>query len=350
MSKDASRLEWTGERYLPGRGGIQIALEHEHRYQFAARLVRGLTVLDAASGEGYGSHVLAEGAESVTGVEIDAATVDHARARYTGIEFRVGDVESLPFPDASFEAIVSFETIEHVDAPGRAIAEFRRLLRPGGRLVLSTPNAPGAPDAATSVNPYHRTDFDEASLRQLLEEFEIEAIVPQRIVGMSVLGVPDPASINLARREGDTGEPRFLVAVARVRAPGRDTDVEPPLVSSGLFEPAGRLVVEYSRWLEDAQAVVREKVELVRALTAMNEDLGRRYEELEDIARRQRREFLEIEGKARTWLAELEFLRGSNQRLTEDYDELRHAHRATLTALATASAALRATGGRREAE
>jgi SAM-dependent methyltransferase len=135
-------LEATGERLVPElQHGEVVHAEHLARYRFAAQLAPSKRVLDAACGEGYGSRILADaGAASVTGVDVDERTVEHARSRYPGAEFQVADVASLPFEDGSFDLIVSFETIEHVPEPERVLAEWRRVLAADGLLVISTPN------------------------------------------------------------------------------------------------------------------------------------------------------------------------------------------------------------------
>ena len=70
-------MKFTGERYVPTEAG-EIRHEHLHRYAWCARVVAGKDVLDIACGEGYGSAMLAARAKSVTGVDIDGATVQHA--------------------------------------------------------------------------------------------------------------------------------------------------------------------------------------------------------------------------------------------------------------------------------
>jgi SAM-dependent methyltransferase len=158
-------LEAKGERLVPdAQRGELVHAEHLARYLHAAPLARGRAVLDAACGEGYGSAMLAAaGARSVVGVDIDGPTVEHARERH-GIDARRADVRELPFPDGTFDLVVSFETIEHVEDPERAVAEMRRVLRDDGTLVISTPN-PGEYLVSTE---FHVREFDPAEFEALL--------------------------------------------------------------------------------------------------------------------------------------------------------------------------------------
>ena len=115
----------------------EIAHEHWHRYVFARRFAAGKRVLDVACGEGYGSALLCDVANTVVGVDIDAATIAHAAKTYAdraALRFVRGSVAALPFAPASFDAIVSFETVEHIDGPAQQsmVAEFARVLAPGG--------------------------------------------------------------------------------------------------------------------------------------------------------------------------------------------------------------------------
>ena len=159
-------LEVTGERLIPEAfAGSLVLAEHLARYRLAARLARGRDVLDAACGEGYGSAMLAAAdAASVVGVDIDPGTVAHARGAY-GLDAREGDVSHLPFDDATFDLVVSFETIEHVAEPERALDEYCRVLSPGGILVVSTPNA----DEYLEDNPYHQRELTMTQFMQALE-------------------------------------------------------------------------------------------------------------------------------------------------------------------------------------
>lgn len=105
------------ERMLPDEAHARIFWEHIARYRFAKDFVRGKRVLDIACGEGYGAASLAKaGAASVIGVDIASEVCEHARRKY-GLDARAGDAQSIPVQDRSIDLVVSFETIEHVDAP-----------------------------------------------------------------------------------------------------------------------------------------------------------------------------------------------------------------------------------------
>src|SRR5207249_4541316 len=111
-------LEWTGERFLPWIKDSTIAYEHLHRYAYAATLAKCKRVLDLASGEGYGSNILAAAASSVIGVDIDENVVRHASAKYGGknLEFLSGSITAVPIhDDHSFDVTVCFEAIEHIE-------------------------------------------------------------------------------------------------------------------------------------------------------------------------------------------------------------------------------------------
>ncbi|MEO8345763.1 MAG: methyltransferase domain-containing protein [Betaproteobacteria bacterium] len=166
-------LEFTGERFVPGIAG-EIAHEHWHRYAFARRYAAGKRVLDAACGEGYGSALLAGVAAEVTGIDIDAASIAHARANYAAapnVRFEEGSAAALPLPDASVDVVVSFETIEHLprEMQPRMLAEFARVLTRDGVLVLSAPNPVEYSTARNYRNPFHQHEPDRAELETLLD-------------------------------------------------------------------------------------------------------------------------------------------------------------------------------------
>lgn len=157
------------ERYDPDLAdGKIIAAEHQARYRWALDVAAGKEILDAGCGVGYGSAVLSDaGAARVVGVDNDADAVANASSRYGGrdtVEFRHGDLRELPFEDFSFDLIVCFEAIEHVDRQDAALDELRRVLREDGHLLISSPNR----DVYPPGNPHHLHEYTPEELAQAL--------------------------------------------------------------------------------------------------------------------------------------------------------------------------------------
>jgi len=109
----------------------------------AAGVAAGTRLLDVATGPGYGAAAAAESGASVVGVDVALAMVELARRRNPGLDFRAAQAEALPFADRSFDAVVGNFAVLHLGRPELAVAEFVRVLRPGGRLALTTWDLPG---------------------------------------------------------------------------------------------------------------------------------------------------------------------------------------------------------------
>ena len=156
------------ERIVPDETEPGIVALHLKRYEFALAYCRGASVLDAGCGVGYGTAHLARVAERVVGVDVSDDAVSYAVAHYAGpnVEFLAADVLELPFADDSFGVVCSFEIVEHVSDAERFVAELARVLKPGGRLVLSTPRADDP--TVRPDNPFHEREFDADELRALL--------------------------------------------------------------------------------------------------------------------------------------------------------------------------------------
>ena len=182
-------MDFTGERYVPALKG-QIYYEHLHRYALAARFCAGKRVLDVASGEGYGAALLARHAADVVGVDVDEGAVDHARRMYYAgnLRFLRGSVTEVPLADASVDVVTSFETIEHVAEHEKMLDELRRVLAPGGVLVISSPNKLVYSDMPGFHNPFHVRELYFAELRDLLaRRFAHVALYGQRVSASSVV-------------------------------------------------------------------------------------------------------------------------------------------------------------------
>jgi O-antigen biosynthesis protein len=199
------------ERFVPGLEG-QIWYEHWHRYHFAASFAAGKAVIDAACGEGYGTALLARHAASATGIDVSAEAVAAARRRYgamPNLKYLEGRCEALPVAAASADLLLSFETLEHLESPRALIAEARRVLRPGGLFMVSTPNKRIYTDRTGYHNPYHPSEMYEAEfLEALRERFGGVRLFGQRVdVYSSIwpIGSP-PSSAQLLQARATTGD------------------------------------------------------------------------------------------------------------------------------------------------
>lgn len=177
----SEKLEFTGERFTP-ECEREIWYEHMHRYAFVAPWCDDAKVLDAACGEGYGSEILSRTAAQVTGVDRSEQVIAHARQRYASagnLVFEEADCTDMPFEDDSFDIVVSFETLEHLKDQERLMCEFRRVLRPDGFLVLSSPDKAEYSERQGFNNEFHE--------RELYRE-ELEALIRQEFPAFSLLG------------------------------------------------------------------------------------------------------------------------------------------------------------------
>ena len=147
---------------------------HLVRYLTAKPFVSGKQVLDVACGEGYGSHLMAQwGAKSVYGVDVDSDTIKKASQMFNdeGLTYLDANAEELPFQDYSFDVIVSFETIEHLDAPEKFLSEIKRLLKPGGTVLLSCPNDYYYYENAPVDNPFHKHKYHFFDFKTIAEKY-----------------------------------------------------------------------------------------------------------------------------------------------------------------------------------
>ena len=173
MGNPDNSLIFTGERVIPGQVDLDLYQEHLSRYVFASLLVRGLRVLDAGCGTGYGTAALASGAVLAVGMDLafDAVRCAHAHYRDAGSSFFAGACEALPFRSESFDAVVAFEIIEHLADPVHFLREVTRVLTPEGFLVVSTPNRRFSADAREVPNPYHVREYTAEEFRAQLSPF-----------------------------------------------------------------------------------------------------------------------------------------------------------------------------------
>lgn len=172
MTLEADGERMIPENYMSSLEDYVIYLMHVASYRWAAPFVAGRRVLDDGCGSGYGSAELARVARSVDAVDASREAVAHAASRFqsANLRFRCIDPElALPFDDGAFDVVVSFQVIEHVGNDDRYIAEARRVLAPGGRLLLITPNrAHRLLPGQRPWNRWHVREYDAEGLGTLV--------------------------------------------------------------------------------------------------------------------------------------------------------------------------------------
>lgn len=176
MTQPLKEPSFTGEFFIPGHAGRRLEADHLERYKFAVRRVRGLAVLDIACGVGYAAPMfLAAGARSYDGVDVNAEVVDFANQQHgsTNACFYVGDISTFG-RGQMYDLITCFETIEHVPDYRSALTNLFALLKPGGTLLISSPNRPITSPGSMSLddrpaNRFHVQEFVPEELAKALE-------------------------------------------------------------------------------------------------------------------------------------------------------------------------------------
>jgi SAM-dependent methyltransferase len=181
VHEPSADLPLTGERTVPGLAEENYWFRrHEVVYQRLAQRCAGRDVLEAGCGEGYGADLLADVATRVIGLDYDEQTVAHVRARYPRIDMRHGNLAELPLSAGDVDVVVNFQVIEHLWDQAQFVTECHRVLRPGGVLLMSTPNRiTFSPGRDTPLNPFHTRELNAAELTELLVDagFTVEAML-----------------------------------------------------------------------------------------------------------------------------------------------------------------------------
>ncbi|MBC7246439.1 MAG: class I SAM-dependent methyltransferase [Actinobacteria bacterium] len=180
----------TGERTLPGiREENYWFQRHLVAYRFLLPLAAGKRVLDLGSGEGYGTDLLASVALEAVGVDLAPEAVYHARRTYRrpNLRFLYGDIYETGLEEASFDLVCSLQVVEHLHRPERFMEEARRVLRPGGLCVITTPNRLIiSPGRESPLNPFHIREYDYREFLAFMQSFyprvEVKGIFHARLL------------------------------------------------------------------------------------------------------------------------------------------------------------------------
>jgi len=357
--------KFTGERFIPGQGGTQMAYEHLHRYLFALRSAVRKSVLDVASGSGYGTGLLAKVARSVWAVDIDAAAVAQARrtVRDGNISFISADGRHLPLRTGTMDLVVAFEVIEHVRDQKGMVRELARVIKAGGLVLISTPNKAVYSDARKYVNPFHLREFYRDEFLDLLRsEFPFVRLMHQQVRAGSIISGGSPSARSgeiltcpIPGEEQAESTSMYFLACCSTSEEGL------PSQDSVYFDPADSLFREWrrreidagteidrlnreidrlGRWGQELDGQLTQRDEALRKLQELmtseldsrDETIRRLQEELErelaqrdqfirDLQERLEREISQRDGEIRRLQEEFEPRDREIRRLQEEFEQ-----------------------------
>ncbi|MCC6364566.1 MAG: methyltransferase domain-containing protein [Bryobacterales bacterium] len=287
--------EFTGERVVPGQVDPDLWNEHLARYGFASRLARQKRVLDLACGAGYGSAELAAVARAVTGIDVSSDAVTYAKEHYSlpNLTFQCASADAIPHPDQSYDLIVAFEVIEHLESARALLSEARRLLAPGGQFIVSTPNRLYYQETRrlSGPNPFHVHEFEFEEFRSMLGEyFPHVSLFLQNHISSIVFQPAEMAGsteVRMAESHAIPTEAHFFLAVCALKPQtGSPTFVYLPSTSNVLREREHHIqLLEHelaakTQWLEKALA---DHQQLVHEHEAQTEELKQRNRWAEEL-------------------------------------------------------------------
>ncbi len=145
--KDRSKCDKLFEKYYAGRKFSRTLYQELIRDQVAS----GNRLLDAGCGRHLEFSKEFSDDVQVVGIDLEPALDTHNDCSPYGVR---GDLEQLPFPENSFDLVISRSVVEHLSNPGRVFGEFHRILKPGGKVILSTPNKYDYVSVLASLTPY----------------------------------------------------------------------------------------------------------------------------------------------------------------------------------------------------
>nr|WP_253862108.1 class I SAM-dependent methyltransferase [Prauserella halophila] len=172
IAGEAACLAASGERTVPGvRHENYWYRRHEAAYHALLPYCADAVVLEAGCGEGYGAGLLTEHAAQVIALDYDGAAIGHVARSYPTAHALHANLAVLPLIDAGLDVVANLQVLEHLWDQYGFLAECRRVLRPGGRLLVTTPNRlTFTPGSDTPLNPYHTRELSPSELDEMLRE------------------------------------------------------------------------------------------------------------------------------------------------------------------------------------
>ena len=275
-------VEFTGERVIPGQVNDDLWSEHVARYAFASRFAEGKRVLDAGCGAGYGSAELAQTALQVTGFDIAPDAVEYARSTYPlpNLNFAAASCTATPFRPNSFELVVAFEVIEHLQDYRAFLKECARVVTPQGLFIVSSPNKSYYAEsrAKTGPNPFHEHEFEaEEFVTELSGVFSNVRLLLENRVESFAFHPPRtfwPAGVRIDGGGGRAAEANFLIGLCSFgRLPDPQSFVYVPKAANLLREREQHVqlleqqLIRTKKWLAEAQVERNTLLDLYRNQT-----------------------------------------------------------------------------------
>ncbi len=281
-------IEFTGERVVPGQVESDLWNEHYARYLFASRLSRARWVADLGCGTGYGSALLARSAAEVHAIDVAPEAIAYAREHHAApnLHFSQASCTALPFASESFDLIVAFEVIEHLENWNDLLAEASRVLAPGGQFVVSTPNLAyyTATRERSGPNPYHTHEFTYDEFRAALTQHfpDVRLFAQNHVAGLAFQPLESAAGSEL-RIDNSLADPAschfFLAVCARSPQMGAPVYVYIPRTTNILQERELH-IDRLNLFLRDAQSAHQELLARHEALKTELEERNRWAEDL----------------------------------------------------------------------
>jgi len=263
---------------VPGLVDPNLLNEHVARYRFAARFAAGAVVLDAGCGSGYGSAEFNK-ASSVVGIDVSAEAVRHAAQTFGGpnVRFLRATCEVLPFANETFDLVVAFEVIEHLEKWRDLLSEARRILRPAGRLLVSTPNKAYYAEtrAAAGPNPFHVHEFEYSEFRDALLDVFPHVRLWSQNHSESIVFAPETPSQGILDAPGDAApeNAHFFLAVCSQSSIGE-------AAAYAWVPAAGNVLRERERHIALLEAELNQKKEWLKQGEDSHAELLRAHEDL----------------------------------------------------------------------
>ncbi len=175
----SDNISFTGERIGPEDfTSIEkyfILLLHKYNYKIARENISpNNNVLEVGCGEGFGTNFLSPYAKKIVGIDVDKNIIEHCNKKYTSsnCSFKHYDGYQIPFSDNSFDTVISFQVIEHVQDDINFISEAHRVLKNGGKYILTTPNKTTRIKKGKKKpwNRFHIREYNAIELKKLMEK------------------------------------------------------------------------------------------------------------------------------------------------------------------------------------